>query len=150
MIWWILWLGAALALLAIELLVPDLVSIWFALASLLVCIVTAIFPGLHWGWQVLIFAATSVILLILTRPFVRNFLRKGKTQKTNLDLIIDHVGIVEEDIDNDLGKGAVKINGLVWNGRSVGGENIPKGTLVIVHSIDGNKLIVTKKQQEEK
>ncbi len=145
MFWWILWLGVALALLILELLTTELVSIWFSIAALLMGIVTAIFPSLHWVWQMLIFALCATGLLILTRPFVKRFLKREDKQATNLDLIIGQTGQVEEDIDNDRSQGAVKVKGIVWNARSQSGETIPKGTLVRIESFDGNKLIVTKK-----
>ncbi len=89
--------------------------------------------------------------MLATRPLVKKFLKSREDQATNLDLIKGKLGIVEENIDNDLAQGAVKINGLVWNARSMDGEKLSKGTFVIVNKIDGNKLIVTKrKEQEEK
>lgn len=145
MFWWVLWLGVALALLTLELLTTELVSIWFSIAALLVSIVTAIFPSLHWVWQMLIFALCATGLLILTRPFVKRFLKREDKQATNLDLIIGQTGQIEEDIDNDRSQGTVKVKGIVWNARSQNGEKIPRGTLVRIESLDGNKLIVTKR-----
>ena len=143
--WWILWLGAAVALLGVELVTSDLVSIWLAVAAFLLGIVTAIFPWLHWGWQIFIFAILSAALLLSTRPLVKKFLKKRKSQETNLELILGHVGIVEEDINNDLALGAVKINGLIWSARSEDGTEIEKGEFVVVQKISGNKLIVKRR-----
>ena len=148
--WWILWLGLAVALLGVELVTSDLVSIWLAVAAFLLGIVTAIFPWLHWGWQIFIFAILSAVLLILTRPLVKKFLKKRKSQETTLELILDHVGIVDEDIHNDLALGAVRINGLVWSARSEDGSEIEKGEFVVVQNISGNKLIVKKREIKEK
>ena len=148
--WWILWLGAAVVLLGVELVTSDLVSIWLAVAAFLLGIVTAIFPSLHWGWQIFIFAILSAALLFSTRPLVKKFLKKRKSQETNLELILGHVGIVEEDIHNDLALGAVKINGLVWSARSEDGSEIEKGEFVVVQKISGNKLIVKKREIKEK
>ena len=143
--WWILWLGAAVALLGVELVTSDLVSIWLAVAAFLLGIVTAIIPWLHWGWQIFIFAILSAALLLSTRPLVKKFLKKRKSQETNLELILGHVGIVEEDIHNDLALGAVRINGLVWSARSEDGTEIEKGEFVVVQKISGNKLIVKRR-----
>jgi membrane protein implicated in regulation of membrane protease activity len=148
--WWILWLGAAIALLGVELVTSDLVSIWLAVAAFLLGIVTAIFPWLHLGWQIFIFAILSAALLFSTRPLVKKFLKKRKSQETNLELILGHVGIVEEDVNNDLALGAVKINGLVWSARSEDGSEIEKGEFVVVQNISGNKLIVKKREIKEK
>ncbi len=139
------WFGLAVALIVIETITIDLVAVWFALSALVMGIITAIFQSIDIGWQILIFLTLSATLLILTRPLVKKFLARKKGQETNLELIVDHIGMVEEDIDNDLSKGAVKINGLVWTARSINGEKIEKDTLVIVKDIKGNKLFVTRK-----
>ncbi len=149
MIWWILWICLAVGLLVVELLTSDLVSVWFSLAALVVCILTAIFPDLHWAWQVFIFTGISLTLLILTRPLVKKFLKKGEEQATNLDLLIGRVAVVEEEIDNDLSKGVVKINGVSWAARSLSEEDIKTGAFVVIRRINGNKLIVEKREEKE-
>ena len=147
--WWILWLCLAVVLLLIELVAVELVSVWFSTAALVVSVIVAIVPGLHWGWQIFIFALISTVLVILTRPLVKKILKRREGQETNLELILNHTGIVEEKIDNDFSIGAVKINGLTWSARSKDGSVIEKGELVVVEQIVGNKLIVTKKIKKE-
>lgn len=147
--WWIVWLVLAVVLLIVELIAVDLVSIWFSLSAFFVGLVTALFPELHWGWQIFIFALLATGLLLATRPLVKRFLKRKKGQETNLELVVDHIGIVEEDINNDLAVGSVKINGLVWSARSQNGEVIYKNSFVIVREINGNKLIVEKRKEKE-
>ncbi len=149
MIWWVLWISVAVGLLIVELLTSDLVSVWFSFAGLLVCVLTAVFPQLHWGWQVLIFTGISLLLLILTRPLVKKFLKRGEEQATNLELLIGKIAIVEEEIDNDLSKGVAKINGVSWSARSENGEKIAVGGFVVIKRINGNKLIVEKRMEKE-
>ena len=91
---WIVWLILAIALLAVELIVPELVSVWFSIAALVLSIFTAIFPQLHWGWQILIFAGVSAILVASTRNIVKKILRRRENQETNLELILNHIAIV--------------------------------------------------------
>lgn len=69
-------------------------------------------------------------------------MQKRKDGETNLDLILNHKAIVIEEINNDLSLGAVRINGIVWNARSLNENIISDGALVNVVKIDGNKLIV--------
>ena len=138
------WFGAAVLLFIIELMAVDLITIWFAISSLALGIITGIAPELNIGWQISIFAVLSVGLLLATRPLVRKFLAKRKNSETNLGLIINHKALVVEDIKNDFEQGAVRINGLIWSARSEDGEDIEKDTLVIVKEIRGNKAIVIK------
>ena len=141
---WI-WFGLAVLLLIVELMTVDLVTIWFALSSLVLGIIMGIAPNLEVGWQIGIFAILSVGLLFATRPFVRKFLAKRKNAETNLELVIGHKALVTEDIKNDFEQGAIRINGLTWSARSADGKEIEKGAFVIVKEIHGNKAIVIKK-----
>lgn len=140
--YWIIWLCVALVLLVIEIITVDLFAIWFAIASLVLVIITAIFQNLQLVWQIVIFLALSSILLVSTRKLVKKLLQKRNGSETNLELILNHTGIVVEEINNDLAQGAVKVNSIIWSARSLGGENISENTLVTVCKIDGNKLIV--------
>ena len=140
--YWIIWLCFALVLLAIEFITIDLVAVWFALSSLILVLITAIFPNLQLVWQIVIFIALSATLLVSTRKLVKKLMQKRKDSETNLDLILNHKAIVIEEINNDLSLGAVRINGIVWNARSLNENIISDGALVNVVKIDGNKLIV--------
>lgn len=144
---WIVWLVITIALIVIEILTTELVAVWFAAASAILTIVSAIFPQLGVVWQVLIFVVISAASLLATRKAVKKFTARKKGQETNLELVVGHTGMVVEDIQNDLEKGSVKINGLIWNARSIGGEQISRDELVTVKEIQGNKLFVVKKEK---
>lgn len=144
---WI-WFSCAIALIAIELLTADLVSIWFAVSALVLGIISAIFPALDVIWQIAIFIVLSAGLLLATRKFVKKILSQKDAQGTNLDLIVGHIAIVVEEIDNIQACGAVKINGLEWSARSVDNTVIEKGAVVTVKEIAGNKLFVEKNKAE--
>ena len=101
------------------------------------------------GLANLYFCRLATGLLVATRPLAKRFLKRKKGQETNLELVVDHIGIVEEDINNDLAVGLVKINGLVWSARSKNGDVISKKSFVIVKEINGNKLIVEKRKEKE-
>ena len=146
---WLIWLGVAVGLLLIEFITVDMIAIWFAAASLVMVVVTAIFPDMFWVWQFCIFLAIAALLVLSTRKFVKKFMKHKKNQETNLELVINHTGRVVEKIDNDLEVGAVKINGVVWSARSENGEPIAADELITVLEIKGNKLIVVKKSNSK-
>ena len=143
--WMWVWFGLALFLVVVELCTIDLVAVWFAIASLILGILAAIFTELQFGWQALIFIALSSVLFLSTRPFVKKFMKRKKGQETNLELVVDNTARVVETIDNSREMGAVKINGLIWTARSTDGSVIEVDELVLVKEIKGNKLIVEKK-----
>ena len=142
---WI-WFGCAVLLIVIELLTTDLVSVWFALAALVLGIIAAIFKSLDIIWQVAIFIALATGLLLGTRKFVKKILSQKQADSTNLGLIVGHTAIVIEEIDNIQSRGAVKINGLEWSARAFDNTVIEQGAVVTVKEINGNKLFVEKNQ----
>jgi membrane protein implicated in regulation of membrane protease activity len=139
------WLSFTVVFIVVELTTIELVSIWFAIAAAITSIIVAIFGNIPVVWQAIIFVALSAILLASTRPFMKKLLKKNKNQETNLELVLGKVAIVVEDIDNIQGKGAIKINGLVWSARNEDNGIIKKDELVVFKSIDGNKAIVKRK-----
>jgi membrane protein implicated in regulation of membrane protease activity len=147
MVW--IWLSLAIALVVVEMSTTQLVSIWLALAAGITAIITALvasFGGnLPLVWQIVIYVASSAILLASTRKFVKKFLKKSKNQETNLELNLDKIAVVTEKIDNVAGEGAIKINGLIWTARSIDDSIIEVGELVIFKEIKGNKAFVVKK-----
>ena len=118
----------------------QMISIWFALASLVSLFLAALNAPI-WA-QFAVFVAVAAILLIFTRDIAKRIFR---TSKTNVDLSIGETALVTEDINNDLSTGRATIAGVSWMARSADGSLIPKDSIVIVEAIDGAKLIVKTK-----
>ena len=146
--WMWMWFGISLALFLVELCTVDLISIWFAIAALVLGVIAAIFPNLHIIWQLAIFMVLSAGLFFATRPFVKRFMARKKGQETNLELIVGTTARVTERIENSRECGAVKIGGLTWTARSEDGSILEIDTLVTVKEIKGNKVIVEKVTNE--
>ena len=144
MIWF--WFALAVVLVVVELSTTQLVSIWLAASAAVTAVITAIFPALGVQWQILIFVFLSAVLLVSTRKLVKKFMKRTKDQETNLELYIDKVVAVTEEIDNIKDTGAVKMNGIIWSARSIDGSVIPKDEYVVVKKIQGNKVIVARKE----
>lgn len=144
MIWF--WFALAVVLVVVELSTTQLVSIWLAASAAVTAVLTAIFPALGVQWQILIFVFLSAVLLMSTRKLVKKFMKRTKDQETNLELYIDKVVAVTEEIDNIKDTGAVKMNGIIWSARSTDGSVIPKDEYVVVKKIQGNKVIVARKE----
>lgn len=146
MIWF--WFALAVALIVVELSTTQLVSVWLAISAAVTAVITAIFPALGLQWQILIFVFLSAVLLVSTRKFVKKFMKRTKDQETNLELYIDKVVVVTEEIDNIKDTGAVKMNGIIWSARSTDGSVIPEGDYAVVKKIQGNKVIVARKEDK--
>lgn len=142
----IIWLGVLVVFLIVEASCPiHLVSIWFAVASL-VAMVVALFGGAFW-LQISVFLVVSFGLLALFWPFVKKFINP-KVTATNVDSLIGKLAHVTEDIDNIDAHGQAKVNGLEWSARSADGKPIPKGTLVRIDHVEGVKLLVSPASKE--
>lgn len=137
-----LWMGLVVIFCAAEAVTMQLVSIWFA-GGALVSAVTAVF-GLNRYWQMAVFLAVSVLLLILTRPLAKRLVGEKGTEKTNADRIIGEKVIITNAVDNMAQTGETVINGVAWTVRSADGERIEKGSVARVEKIEGVKLIVSK------
>ena len=138
---WI-WFVVAVAFLFIEIMTSDLVSVWFAAAALVMGVVAAMFPELHIGWQIGIFAALSAVLIVATRKLVKRYFTRGKEHETHLERIVGHEAIVTTAIDNLKEQGEVKIGGLYWSARSSEGVQIPEGEVVVIEKLSGTKALV--------
>lgn len=135
------WIVAFVFLVVVEASTAQLVTIWFAVGAL-GALIANVLNAQDW-LQWVVFVVVSFITLIATRPLVKKFTKK-KIQPTNADRNIGAQALVLEDIDNTLGKGSVNVKGVTWTARSLDGNLIEKGTMVIVDKIEGVKLIVTK------
>ncbi len=135
------WLALAILFIIIESLTFAIVTIWFAIGSFLMVFIS--FLPIPFTFQVLIFLAISITLLILTRPLVLKKL-ETKKQKTNVDSLAGSIALVVKDITS-FEKGEVKINGNIWTAKSESSETIKKGSECIILRIEGVTAIVEKK-----
>ncbi len=135
------WAALTVILIIVEAVTVQLVTIWFAVGSL--AAVIANLAGANEIWQSIIFVAVSLIVLALTRPYVKKAIEK-KAVPTNADRFIGKEAIVTETIDNRAGRGQVKIGGIEWTARSEDDSVIEPDELVVVKKIEGVKVIVEK------
>ncbi|MBE6948743.1 MAG: NfeD family protein [Ruminococcaceae bacterium] len=140
----ILWFVLLVAFAVIEISTMNLTSIWFVAGSL-AALLCAIFGG-SIVWQIVLFVVVSSIALAVVRPIAKKYLTV-EHKATNADRVFSMVGVVTEEINNTLAKGAVTIGGKVWTARSLTGEILKVGTYVRPKTIEGVKLIVEPAEQ---
>lgn len=144
---WIIWLAIFALAVIIEASGPNLVSIWFAVGSLVSLIISFI-PGVAWWIQVIVFVVLSVVSFIALRPIFKRFM-KHNLFNTNIDSYTGKKGIVVEEITL-LNPGSVKIGDVKWSAIPLDEkEKFNVNDVVEVVAISGNKLIV-KKVEEKK
>ena len=137
----ILWMVLMIGFIVVEAACPfHLVSIWFAIGSL-VSMIVALLQGPMW-LQITLFFVVSCSTLVLMLPLVKKVLRP-KIVKTNVDAIVGTQGYVTAKVDNLTAEGQVKLGGMEWTARSTDGHPIEAGTLVKVDRIEGVKAFVS-------
>lgn len=134
-----LWLILFVAAVLIEAATTALISIWFAVGSI-AALAAAAFGAPVW-LQLIVFAVFAAVMLIFTRPMLKKLFPK-KFTPTNTELSIGKSAVVIEDINNSLGTGRVRLNGVDWMAVSANDRIIEKDTVVTVKEINGAKLTV--------
>lgn len=135
-----IWLIIAIILVIVEICTAAFGSICFAIGAGLAALAAALGGGVT--WQIIVFAAVSLLTFIFLRPVVIRFLdRKSKDVKTNADALVGRKGIVSERIDAKQHTGRVAIDGDDWKAVSEDGSVIEKGISVEIVKLDS--IIVT-------
>ncbi len=134
---WI-WMAAALVFLIVEIGVPGLIFVCFAVGAVGAAVYAQIAPE-DYMVQTGLFAVISIILVPMTRKFAKR-ISNDSAQKSNIDALINQPAIVVKDIDTLEGIGQVRIQGEIWSARA--DSIIALGSKVTVVSIEGNHLNV--------
>ena len=125
----------------LEIIIPGLVTIWFALSALIVMFLSNFIGDSL--IQFLIFAVLSIIFLIFTRPVLRKYIELQR--KTNFDSSMKGMDVkVERVVDARKAEKEyeVKFKGSIWTGVSE--EMLPSGEVVKIKGFRGNKIILEK------
>ncbi len=137
----VIWVTAIVVFLIVEALTPSLVSIWFAVGSLM-ALAAAVF-GANLYIQLLVFLIISGLCVFV----IRKYYKKSGISKNLPDPSERFIGnevIVIEEVDNIKETGLAKISGVEWRLKSENGEILSAGERVTVTALEGVKLIVKK------
>jgi membrane protein implicated in regulation of membrane protease activity len=140
----VIWLIVALAAGILEIIIPALVFLFVALAALLA--VGVAWLGASLTVQIVFFAAASLVLLLLVRPFFASKRLAGRGVPSRTEALAGRLGHVTEAIDPVRGTGRVNVGGEDWAARSAAA--IPSAAEVRVEGADGIVLIVSATRNE--
>ncbi len=143
----VIWLILTVVFVVVEGFTIALISVWFAIGAIL-AMIAALFGGPFW-LQILIFIASSGILVLATKPLSEKLINKRSVQ-TNADRVVGKNGIVTQEINNLKSEGQIRVLEQLWSARSVHEEIIPKDAIVTVKEIQGVKVLVEPAENEEK
>ncbi|MET4683586.1 NfeD family protein [Brevundimonas faecalis] len=135
-----LWLAIGVVLLAIEAMASTEWLLWPAVSAGLVALISALLPGTGFPIQVGIFAALTVVSIILSRRLIK---RVNPDQQPDINardvrLVGQKAKVVEAFIN---GRGRVFVSGAEWPAEIEGSAPLA-GETVVVESVDGALLHV--------
>jgi membrane protein implicated in regulation of membrane protease activity len=140
------WMIFGLVLLVVEILTPTFFFLWFSIGAFLAGI-TAMFTT-NLGWQIIVFAVSSTLLVLLTRPIAKKLSKGDSPKKMYIDGLVGTTGRVVVEINPSLDRGLVRIEGEDWRACSTDGATIPVDTPVRVVRLEGTTIFVERKTQE--
>jgi membrane protein implicated in regulation of membrane protease activity len=140
-VFWHWWIFAGV-LLILELTITMFFFLWLGIAAAAVGLILLVFPGLSVETQLVLFAVTSIVAVIVWKKYREA--RPVKTDQPNLNRrghqYIGRVFTLEEPIIN--GEGKVTVDDSTWR---VKGPDLPTGATIKVSGIDG--VIFSVKQE---
>ena len=136
---WIAWLIAAVALGVAEAFTLTLAFGLLAAAALIAAIVAGV--GGSFLLQVLAFAITAGVGLVIVRPIARRQMTHPSLVREGSYALVGKKAVVIEEVTGT--QGLIKLSGEVWSARALDEDQvIPVGTAVDVMEIDGATAIV--------
>ena len=135
-----IWAAIFVIAVVVEISTTDLVSIWFA-GGAVITLITAVIK-IPFAYQVIVWIISSAICLAIFKPLFGKKLAL-KHQRTNLDQLIGQdVYLLKAVSPHQLGE--AKVRDVIWSVSS--NDVIEASEYAEVISIEGNKLIVKKKE----
>ncbi len=137
---WI-WFAGAVALSIAEALGGEFVLLMLGGAALLTAGVSIFVPDNLWWVQLIVFAISSVALVVGARPALLRKFNSSPSIPSNVDAVIGSTATVVSTVDSDGGQ--VKIGGEVWSAVGMDGHRpLPPGTPVTVVEVRGATAVV--------
>ena len=132
------WAIVTVTMAILEIIIPGLVTIWFACAGLLLVLISEMVKNST--AEFFIFAVTALLLVIFTRPALKRWIevRKKAYEGEGSETVI-------ENITGD-GKYEVRFKGVLWT--AISPYIFVKGEKVIIDGFEGNKIILRKKEDD--
>lgn len=137
------WLILAGLLLLFEIFTTSFFFIFWAMAALIVALLTYFMPSISWQWQILSFALLSLPALMLWWFIAKNWQADKDDAASRLNnrgrYLIGRQYILKTPIEQQYGR--LQIDDSIW---TVHGEDMPAGTKIIVTDIESSTLHVSR------
>lgn len=140
----LVWFIAGLVLILLEFAAPGVVIVFFGVGAWVTALLTWLGLTDSLSLQLLAWAASSILLLLILRRRLANRFHGFETGRqdpmANLDEVTGREVLVTEDIGPDHRRGRVEFKGADWT--AVAASPIAAGRLAVIEKIDGLTLHV--------
>lgn len=135
-----LWLSLTFIFVILEIYIPSLITIWFALAAILTIPITFFFENSK--IEILFFFVLSVCFIIFTRPYAKKFLLKNKENfdSSMVGCKVEILNIIRSENDEKIYE--VRFKGAIWTALS--NDSFSIGENATITEFKGNKIIIKK------
>ena len=132
------WAIVTVTMAILEIIIPGLVTIWFACAGLVLVLISEMIKNST--VEFFIFAVMALLLVIFTRPVLKRWIevKKKAYEGEGSETVIENI---TED-----GKYEVRFKGVLWT--AISPYIFVKGEKVIIDGFEGNKIILRKKEDD--
>jgi membrane protein implicated in regulation of membrane protease activity len=132
------WFIVAVALFALESVVPGVHFVWFGVAAVIVGAL-GLTLDIAWEWQLITFAVISCITVFFARRYAAPDMAHSDEPDLNARAVqyVGRVVTVEQAIAD--GRGKVRVGDTVWNAQ---GSDAPQGARVRITGTNGTCLLV--------
>lgn len=140
-LWWV-FVTVGILLMAMEVITPGFIIMWFGIATIVAAI--PVYFGASTSVVLLTFAVTLLILTVFVRRIFTTRFANKKGSATNASSLIGQKGVVVEPIDPIQATGKVRVRKEIWSAVAKSGNIIGVDQIVVVQDIEGVKLLVAK------
>ena len=137
----ITWIIVAIVVIAIDIVTSSFIFMWFSIGALVAIILSLI--GVSVTWQIVAFLIIGVATVSIGYPWAKKKFKADVNHvKTMEQNYIGMVMTAEEDMGE---KSKIKVSGIYWTAYNKG-KIIKKGEQYTIIGIEGNKLVVSLKE----
>lgn len=141
----LIWFICGVVLILLEFAVPGVILIFFGLGAWVAALTTYLGVTKEAASQLLVFAGSSVVLLIVLRRYIRSrfsgFVSERQEPDRNLDEFTGKTVVVLEDI-TPMKPGKVEFKGAPWRAES--DDSFKQGESGFIEKVDGLTLRIRK------
>ena len=143
----LIWFLLGLVLVLLEFAVPGVILVFFGVAAWVVAAATYIGLSGSLPTQLLLFAISSIVLIVLLRKWIKGkfygHVSDVQDLTHNIDEFVGKSTVVLKDVIPGQMGGSVEFKGTRWN--AVSDEHIKNGEMAIITDVDGITLKIQKK-----